>query len=536
MCADGLRFLKEGVRSTRGRKGEIELETPNAGSERLLLLHHDPVVREKLSEACRQSHWRVEGVATVDDALDRLSSNAPPAVVAISAACVAHHAAASTGNGAVGNGASHQFFDVLYALVHRNRDAQSILITDEPLDLEACCEAVRQGVSAFYSLDDRELDVDGFVRRAGIAMRRHQKNTAQRAEVEYAQSIPTDALIWESSAMASLLAKSARAAQVSDVPVLIHGESGTGKQLVAELIHQLDPKRAHKPFICVNCSAISGSLAESTLFGHVKGAFTGATESRKGHFRAADGGTILLDEIGEMDLTLQPKLLRVLQSGMVMPVGADREEPVDVRVIAATNRRLAAQVDHREFRLDLYQRLNVIALEIPPLRERPEDIPALVRHFVGKYAGYCASPVEQIDDEVLAFFGGCPLRGNVRELENTIRQMLALKRSGNRLTLGDVPLSMRGQGWTDEQNYEQVQTESLIEMTQAAGRLLDSGAMTLPQLISACEKMLLRSALEHSKSTSASLAQQLGMSRRTLYNKINKYDLPAPRELAKKPA
>lgn len=511
------------------------MESPNAGSERLLLLHHDPVVRETLSEACRQNHWRVEGVATVQDALDRLSSDVPPAVVAISAACVAQHATASS-QGSSANGASHQFFDVLHTLIHRNRDAQSILITDESLDLEACCEAVRQGVSAFYSLDEGELDVDGFLRRAGIARRRYQKNTAQRAELEYAQSIPTDSLVWKSSAMAALLAKSARAAQVSDVPVLIHGESGTGKQLVAELIHQLDPKRSHKPFICVNCSAISGSLAESTLFGHVKGAFTGATESRKGHFRAADGGTILLDEIGEMDLTLQPKLLRVLQSGMVMPVGSDREEPVDVRVIAATNRRLAAQVDHGEFRLDLFQRLNVIALDIPPLRERPEDIPALVRHFVDKYAGYSASPVEQVDDEVFDFFSACPLRGNVRELENTIRQMLALKRGGSRLTLGDVPLSMRDQGWSSQKDSERVQTESLIEMAQAAGRLLDTGAMTLPQLIGACEKMLLRSALEQSNSTSARLAQQLGMSRRTLYNKINKYDLPAPRELAKKPA
>lgn len=333
--------------------------------------------------------------------------------------------------------------------------------------------------------------------------------------------------------MAGVLAKAARAAQVSDVPVLIHGESGTGKQLLAELIHQLDPKRASKRFVCVNCSAISGSLAESTLFGHVKGAFTGATESRKGHFRAADGGTILLDEIGEMDIALQPKLLRVLQNGVVMPVGADEESAIDVRVIAATNRRLAAQVESGAFRLDLFQRLNVISLEIPSLRERPEDIPALVRFFVNKYAGYCAHPIESIDDELLEFLGGCTLRGNVRELENTVRQMLAFKRIGGRLTLADVPPTLRDRQPYQDEDPQHRKTETLEQIASAATRLLDSGAMTLPELIGACEKMMIRGALQRSTSTSGDLARQLGMSRRTLYNKINKYDLPAPREMAR---
>jgi transcriptional regulator with PAS, ATPase and Fis domain len=321
-----------------------------------------------------------------------------------------------------------------------------------------------------------------------------------------------------------VLAKAARAAQVSDVPVLVYGESGTGKQLVAELIHQLDPKRSSKRFLSVNCAAISGTLAESALFGHIRGAFTGATESRRGHFRAADGGTILLDEIGETDLTLQPKLLRVLQEGVVMPLGSDDEIAIDVRVIASTNRQLAALVEEKRFRLDLFQRLNVIELEIPPLRERPEDIPVLVRFFLKKYAQYYERPIESVDDQVYEFLANCTMRGNVRELENAVRRMLAFKRSGSVLSLADVPPSLLARSGRTAHD----EARDLTELADVACRLIDKQVMTLPQLVRTCEMTVLRNSLENLNTTSTDLAKRLGLSRRTLYNKLHKYELDAP--------
>ena len=489
----------------------------------MLLLYHDPVVRQALIDACRDDDWRITTVSSISELSARMADASAASVIALSAACIAQH----------GTQCNDSFFGVLDALLRRAGHAQTILITDEQLDLEACCEAVRRGVNAFFSINDGDLDADGFRRRARAARRRYEQRMTELSEIDFARTLPCDSVVWRSAAMAGVLAQAARAAQVSDVPVLICGETGTGKQLIAELIHQMDPKRSAGRFISVNCSAISGQLAESTLFGHTRGAFTGAVESRLGHFRAADGGTILLDEIGEMDAALQPKLLRVLQNGVVMPVGADEELPIDVRVIAATNRRLSAQVDKGEFRLDLFQRLNVIALDIPPLRERPEDIPALVSHFVNKYTGYSSQPVEAADDELIEFFSRCGLRGNVRELENTIRRMLAFKRGGGPLTLADVPAGLRQHPSSDEGDPQRDRTDILAQLGETATRLLHSGTMTLPELIASCEKMVLRSALRESRTTSGQLARQLGMSRRTLYNKISKYDLPAPREIAR---
>jgi len=202
---------------------------------------------------------------------------------------------------------------------------------------------------------------------------------------------------------------------VSDAPVLICGESGTGKQLLAEAIHRMDPKRRSKPFLTVNCAAITGTLAESALFGHRKGSFTGATQDRPGYFQAANGGTLLLDEISELEKPLQPKLLRVLQEGRVLPVGDDIERPVDVRIVAACNRPLPILVESGEFRFDLYQRLNVIALVVPPLRDRPEDIPPLVQFFLRQYASYYRQPIESVDERVYEMLSRAIGSGNVRD-------------------------------------------------------------------------------------------------------------------------
>ncbi len=330
----------------------------------------------------------------------------------------------------------------------------------------------------------------------------------------------------QSRAMAELLAQAKRAASISDVPVLIYGESGTGKQLLAEAIHRLDPKRSTRPFLCINCAAITGTLADSALFGHRKGAFTGATEERLGYFRAARGGTVLLDEIGELDRALQPKLLRVLQESRVLAVGADREEPVDVRVIAATNRALEAAVARNEFRLDLYQRLNVITLCLPPLRERCEDIPPLVRFFLTKYASYYPRKIKAVDPLVYEVFAESIGRGNVRELENVVRQILAFKQSGDRIDLTDLPKSLlRNRGKPSQQHGDVI-----AELARAVSELVRRGKMSLPEMLHECERLIIEEALTHSRTTHAELARSLGITRRTFYNKLRKHNLPTQPE------
>jgi two-component system response regulator PilR (NtrC family) len=216
---------------------------------------------------------------------------------------------------------------------------------------------------------------------------------------------------------------------VAEVPstVLITGESGTGKELVARAIHNQSP-RADKPFISINCGAFTETLLESELFGYVKGSFTGATADRKGLFAAAHNGTIFLDEIGEMPLSMQVKLLRVLQERRVRPVGAHEETAVDTRVVAATNRDLAAMSRENTFREDLYYRISVIPIELPPLRERRDDIAVLVNHFVAKYCQFTGRRLT-ISDQALRLLENYDWPGNVRELENTIERAVALERT-----------------------------------------------------------------------------------------------------------
>ena len=215
--------------------------------------------------------------------------------------------------------------------------------------------------------------------------------------------------------------------------MLICGETGTGKEVIARAIHQLSPRR-DKPLVKINCAAIPASLLESELFGHDKGAFTGAINTHRGRFEIADGGTLFLDEIGDLPLELQPKLLRVLQEREIERLGGSRTIPVNVRVIAATNRDLWQMVEDRQFRSDLFYRLNVFPLELPPLRDRPEDIPLLAKHFTQKMARHMNRSIDAIPTEALRQLMSWDWPGNVRELENVIERAVLLTR-GNSLNL-----------------------------------------------------------------------------------------------------
>jgi len=231
-------------------------------------------------------------------------------------------------------------------------------------------------------------------------------------------------IVFRSSQMAELLAE-ARMVAASDASILIRGESGTGKEVLAQAIHRASP-RAKGPFIAINCGAIPEQLLESELFGHLKGAFTGAANSRVGLIQAANGGTLFLDEIGDMPLSLQVKLLRVLQERVVRPVGATRAEPVDVRLISATHRDLEVAMAQGQFREDLYYRLDVVSLTLPRLDERREDIPLLAAHFVQLVAGKCGKPISGFAPDALEALATAAWPGNVRQLYNVVEQSCAL--------------------------------------------------------------------------------------------------------------
>jgi DNA-binding NtrC family response regulator len=298
-----------------------------------------------------------------------------------------------------------------------------------------------------------------------------------------------------------------RARQVADTDadILLEAESGTGKELLARLVHRSSPRR-QRPFVAVNCAGFPDTLLESELFGHVRGAFTGALTSKAGKFELAHTGTLLLDEIGEMPLSLQPKLLRVLQEREIDRLGDTKPLPVDVRVIATTNRPLAAMVSEGEFRADLFFRLNVIPLSLPPLRERREDIPDLINHFIGKYASASRSKASRFSPELLERLKTYDWPGNVRELENFVRRALVLA-SGLEVGLELLP-------------------GAELQSDKSASTGISPG-VTLREL----ERSLLEKTLDATGGNRTRAADMLGVSLRTVRNKIREFGLP-PRRLA----
>jgi two-component system response regulator HydG len=280
-----------------------------------------------------------------------------------------------------------------------------------------------------------------------------------------------------------------------DVTVLISGPSGTGKERVAEAVVAGSARR-DGPFVRFNCAAIPRELAEAELFGHARGAFTGAVQARRGLFREADGGTILLDEVSELDLTVQGKLLRTLQEGVVRPVGEEREVKVDVRVLACTNRDLRGEVAARRFREDLYYRLNVVEIRVPPLRERPEDVPLLVDHFMHRFAAHFGLPGVSLSPVARLKLCAADYPGNVRELEHRIERLVCLSDGG---VIDDVDLP-----------------------TVAADAADGFG---LRERMQAFERGILVEELAQCGGNRSEAARRLGIGRVTLLEKLKKYGL-----------
>ncbi|KUG28876.1 sigma-54 dependent transcriptional regulator/response regulator [hydrocarbon metagenome] len=309
----------------------------------------------------------------------------------------------------------------------------SVIMLTAHGSIETAVEALKAGAYDFLT---KPVETDALCRVVEKGLERARlkdENTRLRTLLGGRET----RLLGESQAMHRLRSAVAAIA-LSDYTVLVRGESGTGKDLTARLIHDLSPRR-DKPFIAVNCPAIPAELLESEMFGHVRGAFTGAERDREGLFAAAEGSTLHLDEIGDIPLSLQTKLLRVLQEREVRPVGSDKSRPVNVRIVASTNQDLEAKIRDKSFREDLYYRLNVLSIEAPPLRERACDIPLLAGHFLALAAAEMGAPSKEVDPEVFQYLSLRPWPGNVRELQNYMRR-LAVFCPGLHVDMGAVRL------------------------------------------------------------------------------------------------
>ena len=389
--------------------------------------------------------------------------------------------------------------DELLSWMRLSRPEAPVIVMTAFGSVEQAVDMVKAGA---YQYLTKPFQTDELLRVIEAAL---VESAPQREQARLLRQLPKAParIIGASRPMQELFKLISRAARSAST-VLITGESGTGKELVARSIHELSERKGD--FVPVNCAAIPTELIESELFGHTGQAFTGAKQARAGLFEAADGGTIFLDEVGELPIVMQPKLLRVLQEGTVRRVGADHEKTVKVRVVAATNRDLETEIRAGRFREDLYWRLNVIHLHIPPLRERPFDIPLLVEHFLNKSAEAAGRPSLNVTPEALATLTAYSWPGNARELENAIERAVALA-EGASLTPDDLPERIRNSG----------QTAQLL--TQARQKRL-----TLYEL----EREFILETLRLTDGNKSRAAELLGCDRRTLHRKLDEYRAQDP--------
>lgn len=390
--------------------------------------------------------------------------------------------------------------DVLAAAKTRNPSTEVILITAHS-SIENAISAMRSGAYDFVTKPFEPAELNVLVSKA---LEKHAIVTENQQLKARVSQLSDNEIIGKSAAMRSVLDLIQRIAPMRTT-VLITGESGTGKERVARAIHDRSDRR-NKPFLVVNCGALPEALMESELFGHEKGAFTGASARHFGLFREADGGTLMLDEVGELPLTLQVKLLRVLQERSVRPVGSTQEIPVDVRVLAATNRDVEADVAANRFRQDLYYRLNVIRLNLPPLRDRREDIAVFAERFIKRFAREMGKDVVGFTPDALRALTRYSFPGNVRELENVIERSVAL--AGSRaIGLGDLPPELSGMAGGPG--------PALLELPEAG--------CDLDAVMNEVERRLLLEALERTGGIRKSAAKLLGITFRSLRYRLAKH-------------
>ncbi len=374
--------------------------------------------------------------------------------------------------------------------------------------IRSAVEAMRLGAFDYLS---KPFDNDALLLTIERALeRRRLSHEVEALRNELESRYGFSEIIGLSSQMQDVFRMMAKVAKV-DATVLITGESGTGKELVARAIHRRS-SRCSGPFVAVNCSAIPETLVESEFFGAQKGAFTDARESRPGKFEMAHHGTLFLDEIGDLALDAQAKLLRVLQERQITPLGATRSRSVDVRVIAATNRNLEQAVARGEFREDLYWRINVVNIQLPPLRDRREDLPLLVDHFLDHFNREFGLTVKTIAKDAKALLFAYDWPGNVRELENTLCRAMVLCECTT-LSVPDLPPRIRGESETGDWNGSPVD-QGQVKLAEAVNQMTER-----------LEKTIIVSRLAKLRGNRTSTAQSLGVSRKTLFNKMRQYGL-----------
>jgi DNA-binding NtrC family response regulator len=443
----------------------------------VLLVDDERDALDACSQALRRERYRVDTAARPEEALEKVQRGSYDAAV------VDLRMPGMSG------------IDLLRAMRGVDPDIAVVVVTGYAT-IETAVQAMKEGASDYLAKPFTPEELRLGVRKA---IERHELLRENRELRErLGGRVEAPPIIGTSPAMAEVRRLIDRVAE-TDSTVLVYGETGTGKELVARELHARS-RRATHAFISVDCAAIPADLLESEFFGHERGAFTGAVRRRKGSFELAHGGTLFLDEIGNMSLELQAKLLRALQEREIQPVGGERKIPVDVRIVAATNRNLKEAVKAGTFREDLYYRLNVILLALPPLRERKDDIPELVRAFLAKHAGRLNRRIERIDDDALAILVAYRWPGNVRELESTIERAMTLADSpvlvaGSFVHLADevqeappaAPAEPGGMRSLDE-----VEKEYILEVLQAtqwnrreASRILGISTVTLWRKINA---------------------------------------------------
>ncbi|MFZ1865069.1 MAG: sigma-54 dependent transcriptional regulator [Polyangiales bacterium] len=380
-----------------------------------------------------------------------------------------------------------------------NRPTMPVLMITAFGDMRSAIASIRAGA---YDFINKPVELDTLAHTLDRAIQhRNLREEVKRLTDEVSRSKGVGKLIGKSPAMMKVYDLVQRVS-TTDSSVLLTGESGTGKELVARALHS-ESDRADMPFIALNCAAVPANLLESELFGHVRGAFTDAKTSRKGLFERANKGTVLLDEIGEMPLEMQPKLLRVLQERRVRPVGGSAEIPFDTRILAATNRDVEADVEEGRFREDLYYRLNVVEIHVPPLRARGNDILLLAQHVLEEISKRIEKPVKGISSEAAKKLLDYDWPGNVRELENAMERAVTLTRF-EQITVDDLP-----------DRISKHESTRIIPVDVDAGQVL-----TLQEL----EKRYIERVLKAVGDNKTRAAKLLGLDRRTLYRKLERYD------------
>ena len=393
--------------------------------------------------------------------------------------------------------------ELLAAIKQSDPDIEVLLLTGYP-DLQMAVKAIKQGAFDYLAKPFAEKDLVERVTKAAAHRQVKDKNEGLRERLRSGKA--GRRLIHASPAFASCLDMLERAAR-TEASVLLLGESGTGKELLAHHLHDTSA-RADKPFVPVDCASIPADLFESELFGHVKGAFTGAAANKLGLFQVADGGTLFFDELGELPAAFQPKLLRAIQERSVRPVGGNEQIAIDVRIVAATNRNLQKEVDEGRFRADLFYRLDVVRIAVPPLRERPEDVDVLVRHFVQRFGEKVG--IRGVAAEAAAVLRGYHWPGNVRQLRNAIERACALGRPGE-LQLADLPPEL-----TEEPDLQPIGVDD-----PAGGTFQEMKA----RRIAAIESSYLEGLLKKHKGNVTHCSEEAGMARSAFQKLMQKYGI-----------